>query len=880
MSNKYKVLFKSAVIFSLFISLNNFTKIFVNAAENNGYYYFNLTSDLSKKFYQALNKMDEEEIFKSGNGKYDLISNQILTESDVNDYSQGNPDILKEFGAAKDAFYLDHPEIFYVNFDLLSLSLGTQNGKNIAYIDAGRTNSYYVEGFTSVNDVNEAITFIKTINEKLTLNNSQSTKEKLKIINTFIIDNTEYGFTGEKGADSHIRSLYGFAKYGLTVCEGYAKTFKYYCNLNNIECEEVIGYYINNNSLEPHAWNVVKLENGVWYSIDCTFNDTTNDQEKYFLCGQETFNKDHLENGIISQSNFEFRYPTLAIYDYKKEPILTETTYDYDNKFLDMNISYLNKSCTKLAEDNSLYLVVRHGQYQNDNSLLWYNPYFIKKYSTDNDNFSKMSFNSNIQLIQFLVTDLSPNSEDGIYQSAITEKHIISKGNVIENNLYSTSTTPSFVREMTLTNLDTNQTFPNTGMLPVEHSYLVKIVYGEDLIIADKNKDIGLLVSINGENIDQYVKLENLQFDGTNTFTFRFTPSQMFQHNCANYSFTFINILTKRTNVPPKDASCAFERKKAICSKVFNDGRLYLDVYGNPTLVDNSDLSMQGWKYTDNNGNQHQVSENQRSQLALVVNKPLPNQEEKMQESISDNVLASETYELELDICGVIAQIPSGSYLKLSFGFPSGYSYNSLDEGVSFKVYHFKKVNNQIDYDNPEILDCVITEYGIIVSTDNFSPFMVVAEQTTSSNKTKSIYSRLINPYGKISTNNNKPIISVENDIEYSILPSENYQIDYLLLNGKDITSSIKNSKIKLNYNQLSSFNTLDVAFVHQKVSTYEKENGIENLNKSFNENQKITNEKNSTNISWILYPIIGVMIITPVIVGLFAYKKRKEKLA
>lgn len=879
MSNKCKILFKSAVIFSLFISLNNFTKSFVNAAENNGYYYFNLTSDLSKKFYHALNKMNEEEIFKSGNGKYDLINNKIINESDVNEYSQGNADILKEFGAAKDAFYLDHPEIFYVNFDLLSLSLATQNGKNIAYIDAGRTNSYYVEGFTSSEDVNTAIDLINKNSQNLNLKSSQSIKEKLRAINKFIIDNTEYGFTGENGADNHIRSLYGFAKYGLTVCEGYAKTFKYYCDINNIECEEVIGYYINNNSLEPHAWNVVKLENGAWYSIDCTFNDTTNSNEEYFLCGQNTFNKDHLENGIISQSNFEFRYPTLAIYDYNKEPILTETTYDENNKFLDMNVSYLNKSSTKLLEDNSLYLVVRHGQYQSDNSILWYNPYFIKNYSTENNNFSKMSFNSNIQLIQFLVTDLSPNSEDGIYQSAITEEHIITKGNVIENNLYVTSTTPSFVREMTLTNLDTNQTYPNTGVLPVENSYLIKIVYGEDLIIADKTKDIGLKVSIDGENIDQYVKSENLQFDGVNTFTFKFTPSQMYQHNCANYSFVFSNILTKRTNVPPKDASCAFERKKAICSRVFNDGRLYLDVYGNPTLVDNSDLSMQGWKYTDKNGNQHQVSENQRSQLALVVNKPLPDQEEKMQESISDNVLASETYELELDICGVIAQIPSGSYLKLSFGFPKGYSYSSLDEGVTFKVYHFKKVNNQIDYEHPEVLDCVITEYGIIVSTDNFSPFMVVAEQNTSSNKTKSIYSRLINPYGRISTNDVKPIINVENDIEYSISPLENYQIDYLLLNGKNITESINNGKIKLDYNSLSSFNTIDVAFVHQDVSVYEKENGIENLNKSFNENQRIIVE-NTSNNSWILIPVIGIMIVTPVIVGLFAYKKRKAKLA
>ena len=71
------------------------------------------------------------------------------------------------------------------------------------------------------------------------------------------------------------------------VCDGYAKSFKILCNQFDIECVVIPGYVTGAGA---HAWNYVKLEDGKWYLVDTTWDDSTtgNIKYNYFLLGSQS----------------------------------------------------------------------------------------------------------------------------------------------------------------------------------------------------------------------------------------------------------------------------------------------------------------------------------------------------------------------------------------------------------------------------------------------------------------------------------------------------------------------------------------------------------------------------------------------------------------
>lgn len=133
------------------------------------------------------------------------------------------------------------------------------------------------------------------------------------------------------------------------------------------------------------------------------------------------------------------------------------------------------------------------------------------------------------------------------------------------------------------------------------------------------------------------------------------------------------------------------------------------------------------------------ASQNQISQLALVVTKPYDESEIKDELNNlagEDAVLKAETYDINLNLCGGFTYIPNGLSIKISLGFPAGYS--AKDKGVTFKVYHFKRNDDgTIDYSKTQEVDCVVTEYGLVITVDNFSPFAIVALDSSKVQTTK-----------------------------------------------------------------------------------------------------------------------------------------------
>lgn len=119
----------------------------------------------------------------------------------------------------------------------------------------------------------------KVIKEKL--NNNMPTREKIKIIHDYIIDNAEYDklkYENKNDATYKSNTAYGVLVQGYGTCNGYADAMAIFLDKLNI-----INYKISNSE---HIWNLVYLD-GKWYHLDLTWDDPISDvninRDTYFL---------------------------------------------------------------------------------------------------------------------------------------------------------------------------------------------------------------------------------------------------------------------------------------------------------------------------------------------------------------------------------------------------------------------------------------------------------------------------------------------------------------------------------------------------------------------------------------------------------------------
>lgn len=88
--------------------------------------------------------------------------------------------------------------------------------------------------------------------------------EKLKCFHDRLVLNCTFSMDTD-----YANTIYGALCDGYAQCEGYAFAFDYLCRLADIDCFTVSG---TNSDGALHAWNVVKLD-GMWYNVDCTWDD-------------------------------------------------------------------------------------------------------------------------------------------------------------------------------------------------------------------------------------------------------------------------------------------------------------------------------------------------------------------------------------------------------------------------------------------------------------------------------------------------------------------------------------------------------------------------------------------------------------------------------
>ena len=402
-------------------------------------------------------------------------------------------------------------------------------------------------------------------------------------------------------------------------------------------------------------------------------------------------------------------------------------------------------------------------------------------------------------------------------------------------------------------------------------SYNITVEYDQYLKLAEGDKEIQMSVVgmratgefVKGTNavvLEKVVDLSTLKWDrgeGTNTkfirggrISFKFTPSPEYAHDNVMYYFNF-NLVGENSGKQVNAATfCAGYESDAMCYKA---NGFHWSVYAQPQLVENGDLSTEGWKTSDG----YDLS-NTKSRLALVVTSPSKKQESQMndllkqeldlnyqedgqkggKDNLQEDAFESFTYNISLTICKGVS-IETGQGVRIGIGFPEGFTYDDSMEGVMFEAYHFIRdaQNNVIEV---EKLEVTVTPLGLIILVKSFSPFAIVVKhgevpETTdktviiSSTNGGTAYANLSEEElaeGKQTKNLFK--VNEGQTRTVSIKAKKGYIIESIVLNDQVILTDSNEMTLDLDYSTLIDQNVMHVNFVAESVKEAEIAKGEE----------------------------------------------------
>ena len=232
----------------------------------NNYYYEQL-NDNEKIIYDGLARAQEKAV---------ADKQKINLGTGLNDYlKQDNESIKEQNTNALIAFQYDHAD--NINVDEVSITpyITMENNE---IVNGGKLTTYLPTNMKDV-DIKQAKEDLENAkNEAIKGLAGKTDYDKILYLHDYLIKVNDYDYTYGKATGSY--NAYGALVKGCSVCEGYAKAYKYLLNSVDIECEIIVS--------ATHAWNAVKLEEQ-WYYVDCTWDDLGGSKisYEYFLRGED-----------------------------------------------------------------------------------------------------------------------------------------------------------------------------------------------------------------------------------------------------------------------------------------------------------------------------------------------------------------------------------------------------------------------------------------------------------------------------------------------------------------------------------------------------------------------------------------------------------------
>ena len=276
----------------------------------------------AKSIYDAFHEPQVLECFRTGD------SFTITFNGPFDDVQATAPALADAKTAAFAAFELDHPEMFWLQGNNISIS--GDSSKLVMTVTLTFQYNWDVGGRSVSADAAAVTEEVQRLAEEA--RTQGGVYEQLLYIHDWLTLNNRYNSAAMAVEDkTNTNRLPWTPLSALTdaddpVCEGYASAFKLVCDELGIPCLYVVGYGWAANAWGRHAWNMVRLD-GEWYGVDATYDDPTgagasgpvsgSERHEYFLVGAKTitdgycFADTHYPTGEKLEG-ITFTYPDLA----------------------------------------------------------------------------------------------------------------------------------------------------------------------------------------------------------------------------------------------------------------------------------------------------------------------------------------------------------------------------------------------------------------------------------------------------------------------------------------------------------------------------------------------------------------------------------------
>lgn len=927
------VCFVLSLVLALGLAASTSQSALAAETEVSHYFYNQLTAE-QKEFYKAMEEMYTRQMFIRGED-YDLVANNHVTQAQLDAYAKGDEGILKVLGAARDAFYTDYAEIFYVDFGYLSLRVTQDNsGKYHAYLGSGRADTYYTHGFDSEESVRAAIVKYENARDDIVAaaQRAEPTQDQIKALGQSLATTvaqireahkrialaTVYRLesTCTPGNEGHVRTPYGVFVQGESLCEGYSRAFKAIMDKLGVPCVLINGVYRHaENRQELHMWCYVQLE-GKWYAVDQTFDDVNGTKphygvqtgeeynyeytEDYFLKGASFMNTNHATSPYKSEAEYAFTYPLLSEGNLGTEStahglfVITQEPHDGAMNSTDIAVSVFidGEWCGyRDAAKKGYYIVMRHegnylpellarggdlsqfsddGEYIGNTSLVWgyVNPVpgmydgLIDEY----DGYTIIRNESKATGFEFAVTTVPPREYDPDNRFNYTAEQaaemftylgdptmFTARSGLIQTKYGDPNYQPApHIVRSTPTHLTKLETSGYSYDITVEYDQLLELIPNEDGSTPELEVSVygmrasgEVLKGTNAVKIDVIREgsltwtrgeLTSSGFKG-GTISFHFTPSELYAHDNILYIFNFnLRGVNSQKQVNPIEYA-AGAPSMPMCYLAYG---YHWSVFGQPQLLENDDLSKEGWVTSDGTD----VSQT-KDRLAIVVSAPSKKQNSEMnglledelgldhQEdgSLQDGAFESFTYNIQLTICKAVV-LETGQGVRICVGFPEGFTYNDSLNGVKFTAYHFTR-DKQNRITGVEEIECTVTPLGLILMCKSFSPFAIVAAKTDEpvANTDKTVIISNTTGGSAYTTVDGKQsnLFTVKQGEKrtVTIKANDGYEIESIKQNGNPIEITNQSTmQLKLDYNDLFAQSFIEVSFVAKSVKAAEEARG------------------------------------------------------
>ncbi len=220
---------------------------------------------------------------------------------------------------------LAHPEFFFISNTYLTWG---KDKLGIAVIDSFTTRAARDEIQVKISA--ELADYTAVANGKSDI------YSKVRAVHDLMVERIDYAYDENNQPESAYwaHSIVGAAVQKHGTCETFAKWFAYVLNAIGVENMTVRGYSHD----QPHAWNLVKMDDSKWYNIDVTWDDGSESENfgiyyGYFAIPSSDFNKDHTEDPETPEgTTCTYRTPdaedSYAFSPYNKDGLMLDYTDD------------------------------------------------------------------------------------------------------------------------------------------------------------------------------------------------------------------------------------------------------------------------------------------------------------------------------------------------------------------------------------------------------------------------------------------------------------------------------------------------------------------------------------------------------------------------